>query len=59
MMTRYFSLISIITFRFWQFRDSQRNALCEVIIFGIRDMNVTMHEMFGNELGELGLARRG
>jgi hypothetical protein len=53
MPARDLSLASIITFRFWQLRNCHRNPPCAVIIFGILDLNVLTHEMFGNELGRI------
>jgi hypothetical protein len=50
MMARYLYLTFIVTFRFCQFRNGHRNPLCAVIIFGMRDVDVMTHAMFGNEL---------
>jgi hypothetical protein len=45
------SLMSIVTFRFWQLRNGHKNPLCGVVIFGMQNLNVITYEVFGNELG--------
>jgi hypothetical protein len=44
------SLTSIVTFRLWQFRNGHRNPAYGAIIFGMQDLIIMRHEMFGNEL---------
>jgi hypothetical protein len=51
MTARCFSLMPIVTFRFWQVSNGHRNLLCGVIIFGMRDLSVMTHDMFENEFG--------
>jgi hypothetical protein len=53
MTARCFPFTSSVTFRFWQFRIGHRNPSCGVIIFRMRDLKATTHEMFGNELGPI------
>jgi hypothetical protein len=47
------SLTSIVTFWLWQFRNGHRKLLCEVIMFGMRNLNLMTHEIFGNEVGRI------
>jgi hypothetical protein len=46
-------LASIVSFRFWQFKNSDINQSYGVIIFEMRDLNVMTHDLFGNELGKI------
>jgi hypothetical protein len=50
MTDRCLSLTPIVTFRFWWCRNGHRNPHCAVIVFGMRDLNIMTHEVFGNKL---------
>jgi hypothetical protein len=53
MTARCLCLTSIVTFWFWPFRNGYKNLCREIIIFGMRDLNIMAHEMFGNGLGQI------
>jgi hypothetical protein len=50
MTARCLSLTSIVTFASGGLETVTETRIVMVIIFGIRDLNVMTHEMFGNEL---------
>jgi hypothetical protein len=59
MTARCLSLTSVLSFRFWQFRNGHKSPLYGVVIFGMRDLNVMTHEMFGNDLARIRLGQSG
>jgi hypothetical protein len=47
---RCLSVTPIVTFRFWEFRNGDRDPAYGAIIFRMQDLNAVTHRMFGSEL---------
>jgi hypothetical protein len=50
MRTLCLFLMSIVNFRFWQFKNGHGNPSCGIIVFGMRDLKVMTYEMFENKV---------